>query len=246
MEPAEARLQHPSYPTRVLATPVPTGDVVPTAGSRDTSEALALGERVRSIYVENKLFADLGPFTQFRGLNERTVRIVIPDRVRIVRGRHEVSEMEVWSAVHGTMPKELDPATAHLVDVRGAADEWTIRCFWLNAEDPEGILGTGTAQRPCAVVTPCERCAAGLDTLPAEGREYIAHDQRHAVAGDPAVGYRLLPDLCGMSLVFAEDGLGSSWLADLQETYGPGMYLVHPAATADGSLIGTNPIRVVD
>lgn len=156
--------------------------------------------------------------------------------------------VEQWSAVRsqGVLPEELDPATAHLVDVRGDSSQWTVRCFWLSADDPEDVLGVGTALRPCAVVTPCELCAAGLSELPAEGREYMAHGRRHAVAGDPAVGYLLHPDLCGMSLALAEEDLESSWLGELQRVYGDGLYLVHPAAVADGTLVGVNPVRVVD
>ncbi|OUS97381.1 hypothetical protein [Rhodococcus sp. NCIMB 12038] len=156
--------------------------------------------------------------------------------------------VERWSATQsqGALPEELDPATAHLVDVRGDSSQWAVQCFWLSADDREGKLGVGTAMRPCAVVTPCELCAAGLSKLPAEGREYMAHDRRHAVAGDPAVGYLLHPDLCGMSLVLGDEDLGSSWLGELQRTYGEGLYLVHPAAAPDGTLIGVNPVRVVD
>ncbi|MET3959947.1 hypothetical protein ABIE52_006882 [Rhodococcus sp. OAS809] len=158
------------------------------------------------------------------------------------------TEVEQWSAARsrGALPEELDPATAHLVDVRGRSSEWKVQCFWLNADDKEGALGVGTALRPCAVVTACELCAAGLSELPAEGREYMAHDERHAVAGDPAVGYRLLPDLCGVSLVLGDENLASSWLGELQREHGEGLYLVHPAAVADGSLIGVDPVRVVD
>lgn len=153
-----------------------------------------------------------------------------------------------WSAArgHGVLPEELDVATAHLVDVRGHSLEWKVQCFWLSADDKEGALGVGTALRPCAVVTACELCRDGLSELPAEGREYMAHDQRHAVAGDPAVGYRLLPDLCGLSLVLGDDDLAESWLGELQREHGQGLYLVHPAAVADGSLIGVDPVRVVD
>ena len=160
----------------------------------------------------------------------------------------KMTAVEQWSAVQsrGVLPDELDPATAHLVDVRGDSPEWKVQCFWLSADDREGVLGTGTALRPCAVVAACELCAAGLSELPDEGREYMAHDQRHTVAGDPAVGYRLLPDLCGMAMVLSDDELQSSWLGELRRTYGPGMYLVHPAAVPDGSLIGVNPVRVVD
>ncbi|PZU04563.1 MAG: hypothetical protein DI630_00110 [Gordonia sp. (in: high G+C Gram-positive bacteria)] len=158
-----------------------------------------------------------------------------------------MTAVEQWSAVRsrGALPEELDLATAHLVDVRGASSAWTVQCFWLNADDREGVLGVGTALRPCAVVTACDLCATGLAELPAEGREYMAHDHRHAVAGDPAVGYRLLPDLCGMSLALGDEDLESTWLGELREAHGDGMYLVHPAAVADGSLIGVNPIRVV-
>ncbi|MGB3676019.1 MAG: hypothetical protein WA988_16430 [Candidatus Nanopelagicales bacterium] len=158
------------------------------------------------------------------------------------------AELEQWSAAQsrGALPRELDPATAHLVDVRGGSSEWTVQCFWLNAEDREGELGVGTAVRPCAVVTRCKLCADASVDLPDEGREYMAHSQRHAVAGDPAVGYRLLPDLCGMALALGEDDLQSSWLGELQQTQGKGLYLVHPAATDGGMLIGVDPIRVVD
>lgn len=156
--------------------------------------------------------------------------------------------VERWSASQseGALPAELDPATAHLVDVRGDSSQWSVQCFWLSADDREGKLGVGTATRPCAVVTPCELCAAGLSELPAEGREYMAHDRRHAVAGDPAVGYLLHPDLCGMSLALAEDDLAATWLGELRQAYGEGLYLVHPAATPDGTLVGVNPVRVVD
>lgn len=156
--------------------------------------------------------------------------------------------VEQWSPAssRGVLPEELNVATAHLVDVGGESSEWKVQCFWLSAEDREGTLGVGTALRPCAVVTACELCRDGLSELPAEGREYMAHNQRHAVAGDPAVGYRLLPDLCGMSLALGVDDLTSSWLGELRRKHGEGLYLVHPAAVADGSLIGVDPVRVVD
>ena len=184
---------------------------------------------------------------QVKALPEQ--RRIIKDRARArVELGETMTTVEQWSAAQsrGALPEELDLATAHLVDVRGVSSEWKVQCFWLSADDREGQLGVGTALRPCAVVTPCELCAAGLAELPAEGREYMAHDHRHAVAGDPAVGYRLLPDLCGMSLVLSDDDLESSWLGELRQAHGEGMYLVHPAAVAGGSLIGVNPIRVVD
>lgn len=163
-------------------------------------------------------------------------------------GAQSGTAIEQWSATQqqSSLPEELDPATAHLVDVRGASSDWTVECFWLRADDPEGKLGVGTALRPCAVVTPCERCAAGLSELPAEGREYMAHDRRHAVAGNPPVGYLLHADLCGMSLALVEEDPAESWLGELRQAYGEGLYLVHPAATQEGTLVGVNPVRVVD
>ena len=158
------------------------------------------------------------------------------------------AELVRWSpeAAGRELPAGLDVATAHLVDVSGEPQEWTIRCFWLDADDPEGTLGAGTALRPCAVVVGCERCARGLAELPPEGAEYLAHDERHVVTGVPLAGYRLFPDVCGLTQSLNADDLGASWLGELRQAYGPGLYLVHPAVAGDGSLIGVDPVRVVE
>lgn len=161
------------------------------------------------------------------------------------------SELEVFSAHAaatdpgaGPHAAGIDITAAHLVDLRGEPAQWTLECFWLDAADPEGVLAAATAGRPCAVVSLCQQCVDSDQELPAAGAEYMAHGARHAMAGDPALPYELLPDVCGLALAFAEGEGG--WMSRLHAEHGEGLYLVRPGVDADGRMIGVDPVRVVE
>lgn len=137
----------------------------------------------------------------------------------------------------------IDVTAAHLADLRGRQDEWTLECFWLDAADPEGTLAAATAGRACAVVSLCTGCSESSEGLPPVGSEYMAHGARHVMAGDPALPLELLPDVCGLALALEQGE--SSWMGALVTAHGPGLYLVSPHMDEQGRMIGGDPVRVV-